>query len=396
MGGKLVMLPPWSIICLAMLPRLFVFAFALTAALPAHAIETVLVNVNGRAKQFAGQVIVEDSVGSMLLETDEGAMVQIMANTIKSRESNDTPLERLDKDQLAERLLNEFGPDFQVYQAKHYVVVYNTTRKYAQWTSSLLERLQKGFLAYWKRKGCHVKELEAPLAVVIFGDKDTYMRYAREELGAAAGSAIGYYSFQSNRITMYDLTGMQSLRREDTRRGSAHDITFMLSQPEAAPLVATIVHEATHQIAFNCGLQTRYVDNPVWLAEGLAMFCETPDLLSNRSWSGIGRVNYDRWNLYRNNANNDKVQPLQSLIVNDDRFRNSRTAVDAYAEAWAWTYFLATWHTDEFVAYMKEIAAKPLLTSDNKKGRLADFTKHFGNDFAALEEEFYRRMSRIE
>jgi hypothetical protein len=84
------------------------------------------------------------------------------------------------------------------------------------------------------------------------------------------------------------------------------------------------------------------------------------------------------------------------LIINDDRFRNSRTAVDAYAEAWAWTYFLATWHTDEYVAYMKEIAKKPLLTSDDKKSRLADFTKHFGDDLTALEDEFYRRMSRIE
>jgi hypothetical protein len=126
------------------------------------------------------------------------------------------------------------------------------------------------------------------------------------------------------------------------------------------------------------------------------MYCETPDLLSNRSWSGIGRVNYDRWDLYRENANNDKVLPLESLIVSDDRFRESRTAVDAYAEAWAWTFFLATWHTEKFVAYMKHIAEKPLLTTVDKKGRLADFTQHFGSDFAALEDEFYRRMSRIE
>jgi hypothetical protein len=374
----------------------FALILVVAAALPAHGVETVLVNVDGRAKQYAGRVIVEDSVGSMLLETDDGAMVQIMADTIKSRESDAKPLEPLNKEQLAARLLEEMGPSFQVYQAKHYVVVYNTTRKYAQWTSSLLERLQRGFLAYWKKRGCDVKEPETPLAVVIFGDKDSYLRYARAELGAAAGSAIGYYSFQSNRITMYDLTGMQALRREDSRRGSLHDITAMLSEPEAAPLVATIVHEATHQIAFNCGLQKRYADSPVWLAEGLAMFCETPDLFSNRSWSGIGRVNYDRWDLYRDNANEDKVLPLESLIVDDSRFRNSRTAVDAYAEAWAWTYFLATWHTDEFVAYMKHLANKPLLTSDDKKTRRTDFTKHFGSDFAKLEDEFYRRMSRIE
>lgn len=382
------------------MPRLLPFCVFLILVVAqasiARALETVLVNVDGRSKQYSGKVIVEDSVGSMLLETDEGAMVQIMADTIQSRETDSQPLEPLDKEQLAQRLLDEMGPDFQVYQSKHYVVVYNTTRKYAQWTSSLLERLQRGFLAYWQKRGCEVKEPEFPLAVVIFGDKATYLQYAREELGAAAGSAIGYYSLQSNRITMYDLTGMQALRREDTRRGSLHDITAMLSEPEAAPLVATIVHEATHQIAFNCGMQKRFADNPVWLAEGLAMFCETPDLYSNRSWSGIGKVNYDRWDLYRDNANADKVGPLRSLIVDDGRFRNSRTAVDSYAEAWAWTYFLITWHTDEFVAYLKEIEKKPLLSTGDKAQRLADFTKHFGDDFEKLEDEFYRRMSRIE
>lgn len=376
--------------------RLLFVILACCAVVPARGIETVLVNVDGRSKQFIGQVVVEDSLGSMLLETDEGAMVQIMADTIKSRESDSKSLERLNKEQLANRLLEEMGPGFQVYQAKNYVVVYNTTRKYAQWTSSLLERLQRGFLAYWKKRGCDVKPPEAPLAVVIFGDKASYLNYAREELGKAAGNAIGYYSVQSNRIAMYDLTGMQALRREDSRRGSLHDITAMLAEPEAAPLVATIVHEATHQIAFNCGMQKRYVDNPVWLAEGLAMFCETPDLFSNRSWSGIGRINYERWDRYRDNANADKVQPLESLIVDDSRFRDSRTAVDAYAEAWAWTYFLITWRTDQYVAYLQEIANKPLLTPTDKQERLADFTKHFGSDFAKLEDEFNRRMSRID
>lgn len=362
----------------------------------ANAIETVLLNQKGEPQQLIGKVVVEDSAGSLLLETDEGAFHTIMANMIRSRQSDSQPLERLDKEGLAERLLAEMGPGFQVYQSKHYVVVYNTTLKYAQWSASLLERLQRGFLAYWKKQGFDVKEPEHPLAVVVLGDKDSYMQYAKEELGAAAGSAIGFYSLKTNRITMYDLTGMQALRRENTKRGSLHDISAMLSEPEAEPLVATIVHEATHQIAFNCGMQKRFGANPDWLGEGLAMFHETPDLGSSRSWSGIGKVNYQRWDRYRNNANADRVAPLRALIVNDERFRDSRTAVDAYAEAWAWTYFLITWHTDKYVAYLKDLAAKPVLTIDDKRTRMHDFTKHFGSDLDALEDEFYRRMSRLD
>ena len=44
--------------------------------------------------------------------------------------------------------------------------------------------------------------------------------------------------------------------------------------------MATIVHEATHQIAFNCGMQQRYADIPLWLCEGMAVYFEAPDLAS--------------------------------------------------------------------------------------------------------------------
>ena len=364
-------------------------------ASPAQAVEHVQVDREGKTQQLSGKVVIEDSVGSMLLETDEGGLWPLQANIIRNRTSDDALLAPLDKGQLAERLLAEMGPRFRVHESKHYVVVYNTTRTYANWTSSLLERLQKAFIASWKKKGCDVKTPEKPLAVLVFSDKDSYIRHARPELGAGAGSAIGYYSQQTNRIVMYDLTGMQALRRENSRRGTMHDITALLSQPEAEPLVATIVHEATHQIAFNCGLQTRFVDNPVWLGEGLAMYFETPDLSSNRSWSGIGNVNYARWDLFCENYANGKVGDLKSLIIDDSRIRNPRTAVDVYAESWAWTYFLIKWHPQEYVAYLKTLAAKPLLRMDDREKRLAEFQAHFGADLGDLQDEFGRRMSRL-
>jgi hypothetical protein len=376
--------------------KIALVALAVWHAEYAAAVETVLFNNEGRPRQLTGQVVIEDTAGSVLLETADGGLWPILANTIQTRSSSAEPLSRLDKDGLADKLLEEMGPGFQVYRSKHYVVVYNTTRKYAHWCSSLLERLQRGFLAYWEKRGFDLHEPEHPLPVVVFGNKESYLEYARDELGPAAGSAIGFYSLQTNRITMYDLTGLQAMRREDSRRGSLHDITAMLSEPDAAPLVATIVHEATHQIAFNCGMQKRFGSNPVWLGEGLAMFCETPDLFSNRSWSGIGKVNYERWDRYRENANADRAAPLRALIADDNRIRNPRTAVDAYAEAWAWSYFLITWHTNSYVAYLKMLEEKPLMVVDDKQTRLADFAKHFGSDFQKLEEEFYRRMSRIE
>jgi len=168
----------------------------------------------------------------------------------------------------------------------------------------------------------------------------------------------------------------------------------LLSQREAAPLVATIVHEATHQIAFNCGLQTRFSPSPVWLSEGLAVYFETPDLSGSRSWGGIGKVNYARWDVYRKRVNAGQTIRLRHMVADDKLFRDPRTAVDAYAAAWAWNYFLIKWHPEEYVAYLKTLADKPQLVRYDKDGRQADFRKHFG-ELRELEEEFYRRMSRI-
>ncbi|MGI9430525.1 MAG: DUF1570 domain-containing protein [Bythopirellula sp.] len=362
----------------------------------ALALERVLVNLDGREQKLTGKVVIEDSVGSMLLETDEGALWPLQADTILQRESDSEPMVPLDKKQLAQRLLQEMGPGFQVHESKHYVIVFNTTRVYARWCSSLLEKLQKSFLYFWKKRGADVHVPKQPLAVLIFNNKASYIAHAKPELGPSAGNAIGYYSLQTNRIVMYDLTGSQALLRASTNRGSLKDITALVQHPRAEPLVATIIHEATHQIAYNCGLQTRFVDNPVWLSEGMAAYFETPDLGSNRMWTGTDKVNPDRWQRFRKNVGNGTAANLKTLIADDERLRHPRTAVDGYAEAWAWNYFLIKWHAKQYTQYLQAIAEKPLLVQDDRATRLTEFQQHFGNNLQQLEAEFIRRMSKID
>src|SRR5439155_20506161 len=131
-------------------------------------------------------------------------------------------------------------------------------------------------------------------------DRQSYDQASRDDLPAGTGNIVGFYSLRTNRINMFDLTGTEAVHEArstehgarsqaelpalrsrlpaSNRRGSMHAINEILSQPSAEPLVATIVHEATHQIAFNCGLQTRYADIPLWLCEGMAVYFEAPDL----------------------------------------------------------------------------------------------------------------------
>ena len=119
---------------------------------------------------------------------------------------------------------------------------------------------------------------------VVFADKQSYLDFTRPELGNAGETIIGYYALLSNRMTMYDLTGVESQGRGGPDKTAAQ-INQVLARPEALRTVATIVHEATHQIAFNCGLHTRLSDCPRWFSEGIAEYFETPDLHSAKGWS---------------------------------------------------------------------------------------------------------------
>lgn len=373
---------------------LAVWAAACCGAPLAWGLELVQVVEKGREVNLAGEILVEARDGGLLLKTADSAYHRLEGASVRGRQRDSQPLVLLDAEQLADQMLKELPPGFQVHQSKNYVVCYNTTRTYAEWTSSLLERLQKAFIAYWKKRGCDVTEPKQPLVVLVFGDQASYARFAKADLGAAVSSVIGYYNLDSNRIMMYDLTGMQAIRKEGYGRGSLHDISAMLSQPEAEPLVATIVHEATHQIAFNCGLQKRLVDNPLWMSEGLAVYFETPDLSSSRSWTGVG-VNYARWDRFVDNVANGRTASIEQMVGDDELFRNPETAVDAYAQAWAWNYYLLKWRPKEYAAFIQAIAAKPLLVVDSRKERVAEFRKHFGNDLDKLEDDFFRRMDRV-
>lgn len=344
---------------------------------------------------LTGQILVEAADGGLLLEAPDQELHLLEPQRITARSTDDAPFALLDSAQLAAQLLEELPDDFQIHQSKNYVIAYNTTRTYAKWCSSLLERLNKGFLGYWRKLDAEIAQPKQPLVVLVFSDKASYARCARKELGPAVNSVIGYYSITSNRVLMYDLTGEQAASRRQGNRGSIHDITATLSTPAAAPLVATIIHEATHQIAYNCGLQTRLADNPRWLSEGLALYFETPDLSNSRGWGGLGKVNRPRWNQFRLDYQQGRTITLEKLLTEDKLLAEPQTAQSAYAAAWAWNYYLIRNRPEEYVAYLRTLAEKPQLIWDEPKGRLTDFQAAFGNDFQALKADFFRQMSRI-
>ncbi|MGI9458302.1 MAG: DUF1570 domain-containing protein [Aeoliella sp.] len=361
---------------------------------PTH-VEQVSFARDEEVLRAAGRVVVEDEEGGVLLEEADGRQWVIEAKEVHSRHTTEQRFQPLTSEELVKQMLEELPAGFKTHTTPHYVVCYNTSRAYALWTSSLLERLHRAFTNYWSGKGVEMSEPEFPLVVIVYATADQYRAASAAELGPAASSIIGYYSLTSNRVSMYDLTGTEAVRGGRNRRGSLKEINQMLGQPAALPLVATVVHEATHQIAFNCGLQKRLADLPLWLVEGMAVYFEAPDLSSGRGWRGIGKINYPRLKTFQTNLRTPRRSSLLSLIADDKMLRNSRTAVDAYADAWAINYFLIQYHPDEYVGYVRALSEKQPLVTGKAADRIAEFRKHFG-EIAQLEQEFLKRMSRLD
>lgn len=344
--------------------------------------------VNGRA-------LIEAADGGVLLLANDGALFPVPAEQLIERRTDAEPFAPLSRDELSQQLLKAMDAGFDVHKTLHYVVCYNTSREYAQWCGSLFERLYRVFTNFWSRKGLELHEPEFPLVAIVFDKRAEYERHARPELKAATEAIVGYYSLQSNRMTMFDLTGLQALRRPTSRRNVAEEIEEILAQPQAERNVATVVHEATHQIAFNCGLQTRYADIPLWVSEGIAVYFETPDLASEKGWRSVGGVNDVRLAQFRHYYPRRGPDSLETLIADDRRFRDAAQAPDAYAEAWALNYFLLRQRSGQYVAYLKKLAEKTPLVWDSPETRVAEFKQAFGS-LEKLDADMLRQIARLQ
>jgi hypothetical protein len=350
---------------------------------------------DGKPLHLSGKLLMEAQNGGLLLLAPDGVIWAVQPEEIVSHTRDNDPFEPLPRDEMAEKLLAELPDGFRTFTTANYLICYNTSPAYAQWCGALYERLYKGFHNYWKLRGFRLHDPELPLVALVFENKSSYAAFTRSELGEAAGSITGYYSLTTNRVNMYDLTGVEGFRRPGERISTAARVNQILSQPAAAPTVATIVHEATHQLAYNCGLQTRMADNPMWVSEGIALYFETPDLSNSKGWGSIGSLNRGRLIRFRTYLRERPSDSLLSLLREDGRFRDPATAVSAYAEAWALNYYLLRTRSEQYVDYLKLLAEKQPSIFDQPDQRLAQFRAIFGSDLEKFDEDFLRFIRNL-
>ncbi len=353
--------------------------------------ESVRIQTETGQQRLEGDVVVEAIDGGLLLELADQRLEIVAPDAIVAREPIAVSAEPPTARELGRRIIAELPAGFDQLATKHYVICFDTSRAYAQWCGGLFERLHEAFANFWRQAGFEVHEAGRPLVVVIFADRQRYEAFAAGDLGAAADRVVGYYNLLSNRVTTFDLTGSDALTRRSGRSAGRAGLEI-LARPEAAGLVATLVHEATHQTAYNCGLHRRLAPVPLWVSEGIATYFETPDLASDRGWRGIGGINRPRLDRY---LAAQRPGTLQAIVLDDEPFRRADEAVDNYARAWALTYFLVQTRKEAFVSYLRTLAEKPPLAADSPEIRRQDFLDAFGSTPEQLEEPLLKFMARL-
>ena len=145
--------------------------------------------------------------------------------------------------------------------------------------------------------------------------------------------------------------------------------------------IATIMHEVAHQLSFNSGMLNREADVPLWLAEGLACYCEST---AGGAWQGIGEPNLSRiGTLAEALRMRTPLLSLRELIAADRAVQSGdpKRILLAYAQSWALLYMMLQEEPDRTRVYCKLIY--PQRVSER---RLADFQQAFGSDLARLEQ----------
>jgi len=379
--------------------RFFPFVFFLLAfsCESAPALEYLRFAYQNRDRSEEGRIILEASDG-IAFEARDGQLYTIKTGDIIDRRQDDTPFTPYTKKEMLERLEKEFPKGEYQYldMFDPFIVVYTTSRPFANWYGRLLEKLYTQYVAFWKRHGMELTKPEFPLVAVVLSNEERFRQYAKQEGIILNPHQCAIYHKLWNRIVVYDMSGFHAFHEGSGRQVTPADIQRFVSHPNSFHNILSVIHEAAHQVGFNTGMHSRYASEPLWIREGLAVFHEVPDQRNNLGWTTGPHVNRDRLNHLRKFLSNPKLEsPIQKMIQEDDLIRKPNTALDNYALAWGVVYFLEKKRPNELAAYLKLLQAKSLEADDSDEIRMKDFESCFGEDWEKFYKDFFDFLRRL-
>jgi hypothetical protein len=329
-----------------------------------------MIEVTVDGKKFEGGPLAWDEQEVHLLGRDGSLFSFKPDEAVNFRKTSDQ-FRSYSVSELRAALLREMGNGYEVSGTSHYLILHPAGQRDV-WAERF-EELYRSFTRYFSVRGFQLSQPPFPLVGMVCKNRADFDRYSASQGGAIGGGILGYYSRESNRILVYDL-GKEASRDFDN--------------------ASVIIHEATHQTAFNTGIHCRYADPPCWAVEGLAMNFESRGVYDSGHYGNASdRVNRGRLDEFRRGvAKKHNPELLQALVATDDLVRSSSIG---YPEAWAFTFFLIETEPRKFAQYLRKTTEREPFTKYDSKDRLADFTAIFGKDWKMLESHFLRFMADV-
>jgi hypothetical protein len=238
-------------------------------------------------------------------------------------------------------------PQFHFVKSPPYTVVtdesFGEVQKILVVLTDLREQLHRRFAPLIKQDG----DLQN-IHVVFFGSEEAFRKYALRTAPSFVNSA-GFFSSSENRLALLNQLGTSRYTDAQVRldERSRRLSNFADAGPQLAALRSDITseaksmnerlirHEGAHQLFHAYHVHSRFGLEPTWLTEGLAQYCETPEIGSYHATLA------DRVTRARKAG---QLLPLQTLLNHRDPsgfFALGEGNIElAYAESWALVYML--------------------------------------------------------
>ena len=310
---------------------------------------------------------------SMTLLARDGQLHEFVPSEAKKAKKTSPTFKGYSSEEMRQKLYEEFGNRFDFASTNHYLVAHPRGERDV-WAPRF-EDLYRTFVNYFRVRGFSPTEPDYPMVAVVFANRSEYERYVQSSSSGAPSGALGHYEPRSNRVYLYE-------------QGDASDSGW-------ADTASTVIHEATHQTAYNVGVHTRFAEGPRWVSEGLATMFEARGVHDSRSYDRVEqRINRVRLEDFRSLvATSRPLGTLATYIASDDSF--DRSAIPAYAQAWALTFFLSETRPREYASYLDRLAKRKLFSEYSATERVADFRRAFGNDLELLDSQFHSYVKKL-
>ncbi|QDT29599.1 hypothetical protein Enr10x_49540 [Gimesia panareensis] len=365
-------------------------------ALPVCAKPPSLIELKTGDQIFTGKSLVHNDDVSWMID-QSGMLSEVPLNKVTSYRRVAPEFQKRSLNQMRRQLQDEFGPLFEVTTTRHYLVC--APRGKARAYATVFEDLYQSFSHYFALRGFHVKNPEFMMVAVIFPDQKQFFEYCRKDGVRAGQGLLGYYHPYTNRTALFDQNAGATVSEAEPLQDGMQ-ITFSRISNSGKSLTEalrdTMIHEATHQVAFNTGLHSRIGDNPRWVVEGLATTFESDELRSHTGGKAdsTSRINRDRLIWFMNYARSRRKQDSLRTFIREDNLFKSAT-LDAYAESWALTFFLVETQPARYARYLKQIARRDPLQPYTAEERERDFQKAFQTSLRAMEVDYLKFMDQL-